>query len=208
MENPYLKANGGGARKRKEMGVRSVPRPGTSLVLGFTVLSEGVLFGLAALILFWSGRGSLLALLVPQIPPALVGGVGAGAGLVGAALVLLLYRLWPDFRRSAESVLALFRQLSLPVLVVISLFSALGEEALFRGALQPILGLWGAALIFGLLHIGLRRELWAYGMTAFLVGALFGLAYQFTGELWSPVVGHAFYNLLITAALGVGCLKR
>ncbi|MDI3281598.1 MAG: CPBP family intramembrane metalloprotease [Bacillota bacterium] len=189
------------------MGGRSTPRPGTGLVLGATVLSEGLLFGLAALILFWSGRESLLAQLVPQIDPALVAGVGAGAGLAGAVLVLLLYRLWPGFRRSAESVLALFRQLSLPVLAVVSLLSALGEEALFRGALQPILGLWGAALVFALVHTGLKRELWAYGVTAFLVGVLFGLAYQFTGELWSPVVGHALYNLLISAAIGAGCLR-
>ncbi|HZD11692.1 MAG TPA: type II CAAX endopeptidase family protein, partial [Candidatus Binatia bacterium] len=56
---------------------------------------------------------------------------------------------------------------------LLSIAAAFGEEILFRGALQPVLGLWATALLFALAHT-------QYGFTlatvlVFAIGAVLGL---------------------------------
>ena len=48
-------------------------------------------------------------------------------------------------------------------LVLVSIFSGVGEEAFFRGAVQQEFGLVVASLLFGLAHIGPDRRLPRYG---------------------------------------------
>lgn len=68
-----------------------------------------------------------------------------------------------------------------------SLLAAFPEELLFRGALQPAVGLIVASAIFGALH-GLTRLYFVYATTA---GLLLGLLFQVSGTLW-PSVGMHF----------------
>lgn len=56
---------------------------------------------------------------------------------------------------------------------VLALSAALGEEILFRGALQPVFGLWATAFLFAMAHI-------QYGLTlatllVFVIGVVLGL---------------------------------
>lgn len=56
---------------------------------------------------------------------------------------------------------------------VLALSAAIGEEILFRGALQPVFGLWATALLFAVAHI-------QYGVTlatllVFVIGVVLGL---------------------------------
>lgn len=78
--------------------------------------------------------------------------------------------------------------------VALSLLPGVAEEALFRGALQPILGVIPTSLAFGLLHSGFSRQLLPYGAWATLAGALLGGLYLASGTLWGPIVAHAFIN--------------
>jgi membrane protease YdiL (CAAX protease family) len=88
-----------------------------------------------------------------------------------------------------------FSGLGLASNVAIGVAAGIGEEWLFRGALQPIVGLVGASVAFGLAHIGGRQMLpfglWATGM-GFALG---GLAAA-TGGLIAPIVAHALYDVL------------
>lgn len=72
--------------------------------------------------------------------------------------------------------------------------SALGEELLFRGLLQPELGLWGQAVVFGLLHQLAGPSRWVWISWAAVVGLLFGLLFQLTGSLLGPILAHALIN--------------
>jgi len=85
-----------------------------------------------------------------------------------------------------------------PVMLLVVTMAALGEEALFRGGLQPLVGLVPTALLFGFSHGGWRRENWAYALAASLSGLLFGLVYSLTGDLWVTVIAHALHNVLST----------
>jgi len=72
--------------------------------------------------------------------------------------------------------------------------SGLAEEAVFRGAMQPELGLVATSLIFGLAHIAPRRELLPWTAFTVLAGFLLGGLYAATGNLLAPVVTHAVVN--------------
>jgi membrane protease YdiL (CAAX protease family) len=89
------------------------------------------------------------------------------------------------------------RDLSGGGIAAVALFSAFGEELLFRGLLQPWLGFWLQALVFGLVHAQLRGpSRWAWVVWATLMGLAFGAIYALTGSLAGPIAAHALINWL------------
>ncbi|MBI2026689.1 MAG: CPBP family intramembrane metalloprotease [Deltaproteobacteria bacterium] len=78
--------------------------------------------------------------------------------------------------------------------------SALGEEFLFRGVLQPQLGLFGTSIIFGLFHFPFKKELLAWSIMALVMGFVLGGLYEYTGNLLASILCHFginFLNILI-----------
>ena len=65
---------------------------------------------------------------------------------------------------------------------------------LFRGALQPAVGIVWASLIFGACHFLPRKELMLWSVYAVAMGFAFGLLYEWTGHLMAPVTAHALVN--------------
>ena len=131
-------------------------------------------------------------------------GAALGAGILTAAgFSLLNYYLL----RHAPEVLGVcsLRQIHLEVfcplfarvgvleIAGISLAAGLGEELLFRGVLQPELGLIPASVLFGLLHIGGGRQI-AFGVWAAICGGGLGILAQATGGWFAPTVAHVLYD--------------
>lgn len=107
----------------------------------------------------------------------------------------------------ARSLAELLGPLSLLECWVLAAASGIAEEALFRGALQPLLGWVGASLLFGLAHFAPRRELLPWMGFSLVAGFGLGWLYQETGNLVAPVIAHAGVNavnlrLLAKAAPG------
>ncbi len=83
-------------------------------------------------------------------------------------------------------------------LFMIALIPALGEELIFRGAIQKTLirwtqnqhlGVWLAAIIFSAIHLQF------YGfLPRMLLGALFGYLLLWSNNLWFPIIGHLINN--------------
>jgi uncharacterized protein len=90
-------------------------------------------------------------------------------------------------------------------LAVISAVAGLGEEILFRGAVQPIAERWFgyagglvlASLLFGAAHAVTRT----YFMFAVAVGLYFGWLAQYFGELLTPIIVHAVYDFVALVVL-------
>lgn len=76
--------------------------------------------------------------------------------------------------------------------MLIAASAGIGEEVLFRGALQPRLGLLVASLLFGLLHAVTPT----YVIIATLLGAFMGWLQNWSGNLWTPIVCHAVYDYI------------
>lgn len=127
--------------------------------------------------------------------------LGTGSGLALVAATWLGRGLGP-IRRYREHMASLLGAPGTAVIAVLACTSAIGEEMLFRGALQPLLGLWPTVIAFGLLH-GTSRATFRVGVAfATFAGALLGLLAESTGNLLAPMLCHAtvnYFNLHLIA---------
>lgn len=126
-------------------------------------------------------------------------------GLTVGALIVLSTRVtvarfeWA--RRLHSELRPIARVMTTQGIVVLALLSALGEELLFRGLLQPWVGIILQALAFGFLHQvrGPSRYVWMTWATA--VDLVLGAIFQVTGSLLGPIAAHALVNGLNLAYL-------
>lgn len=139
-----------------------------------------------------------LGLVVPR--PAEVA-VGIGTGLVSVAVILVLETVagavgWgvdEDVQRLTEVLIGPLLG-SIPGILTLGLAAGIGEETLFRGALQPRFGLLFTSLLFALLHS-------QYGITistlaVFIVGLILGLVRN-RFNTSTCVIAHAAYNITL-----------
>jgi len=99
----------------------------------------------------------------------------------------------------------LFQGVPWPGLAAISIAAGVGEELLFRGALQPLVerwlgsaaGLLAVSAIFGALHAMSR----AYFLLATLVAVYLGWIVQYFDDLIAPIVIHATYDFVALIVL-------
>ncbi len=167
-------------------------------LLTVAVAGEGAL-ALAGLVVIRVSRGRLD---VPWAVSAQSLAWGLSTALVLAALLVWMLKRAPDawpfrhLRRLSRDVLQPIFAAARPLdVLAISAAAGLGEELLFRGALQPLVGLWPASVLFGLCHLAGRDTiplaLWATG-----AGVIFGLLVRQTGGLAAPVTAHMAYDAL------------
>jgi membrane protease YdiL (CAAX protease family) len=140
-------------------------------------------------------------------------GIGlAGAGVLAVVNYLLLVygpANWVVGGVRAvyhEVLIPLFSRFGAPSIVVTGALAGLGEEWLFRGVLQPLVGIVAASVLFGLAHIGSRTMI-GFGVWAMGMGFLLGVLAQATGGLTAPVVAHGVYDMLALAFIRRGALK-
>jgi membrane protease YdiL (CAAX protease family) len=116
---------------------------------------------------------------------------------LGAVVVLGTRRMVERLGWAQELARALrpfARDLTGSGIVVVAVLSSVGEELLFRGLVQPWLGLWLQALLFGLLHQMPGPSRWAWVAWASVIGLVFGVVFAATGSLLGPIVAHAVIN--------------
>lgn len=124
---------------------------------------------------------------------------------VGGALVLVSRALTvasPAARALAESLAQLLGRLGWGASLALAALSGVAEEAFFRGALQPQLGLVGASLCFAAAHFVPRRAFLPWPAFALAAGLAFGALFEWTGNLVAAVVAHAGVNALNLRWLG------
>ena len=82
------------------------------------------------------------------------------------------------------------------VTLTMAVLSSVGEEWVFRGVLQPAVGLWLASLLFGLVHVPIERALRPWPVIAFGIGLCMGILYDVFGGLVAPIAMHFAINAL------------
>jgi membrane protease YdiL (CAAX protease family) len=186
-----------------------VPQPGTAMYetlrdprVRLSVLFYGVLtaVGLAVGALL----GHPLLVIHPEpwlaLPAPIALGASVTAGLLLTVATTRLTRVLVGQTTWARALHVEFRHLLGPMtrstMVVFALGSGLGEELLFRGALQPTLGLVATSLLFGLVHLGPNRRFWPWTAWATAMGFLLGAIHEVTGHLAGAVLAHALINFL------------
>jgi len=157
----------------------------------FAALFYGSLTVAAAL---WSGlRGFDLRFFGHSVISSTL--LGALTAVATVSLGLLAYRLLPTLREIAEELAPrLVDGADRGSLVLVSIFSGVGEETFFRGAVQQEFGLVIASLVFGLVHVGPDRRYLVWTAWAVLAGFLFGALYEVAGGLLAPILAHSGHN--------------
>jgi hypothetical protein len=88
-------------------------------------------------------------------------------------------------------------------IVFYSLCAGVGEEILFRAGIQPLIGIWPAAIIFVMLHGYINPSnlnLTIYGCFLVIICAGFGYLFKFFG-LVSSMVAHFVYDVAMFSVL-------
>jgi membrane protease YdiL (CAAX protease family) len=169
--------------------------------LSAQVLTCLVLCLVAAPVIYFS-RKAPLALFSYPFPPLWQLLIGQGLALVAAAGSYLLFRLTARSESTARTVRS-YARLDLEGLnpVWIALCAAIGEELLFRAALQPLLGLWMTSLVFLVVHTPIYRFRHLDRATLVQAGGVFGasvvlgLVFQYVGLLAAMLV-HAWIDIV------------
>jgi membrane protease YdiL (CAAX protease family) len=99
-------------------------------------------------------------------------------------------------RRLAEELAGALGPLSPAACLALAAASGVAEEALFRGALQPRVGLVMASLLFGLSHVPATRALRPWTALAVVLGLGLGVLFEATGSLAAPVAAHVGVNVV------------
>jgi uncharacterized protein len=133
-----------------------------------------------------------------QLDPTVAALYSLLLGVTFAAAVVLGSRLsvrrfaWA--RRLHEAFRPFATHLSGTTIVALALASGVGEEALFRGLLDPALGLLPQAVLFGLVHQLPGPSRWVWIAWAGIVGLGLGVIFELTGSLLGPIVAHTLIN--------------
>ncbi len=146
----------------------------------------------------------------------------AGIGFISAPMVELSYQVnqfldLPSFldgleawMRESEKMMEELTQLLLSMdgwtdflvnMLMIAVIPAIGEELMFRGALQRILERWFgnihwaifiAAVLFSFIHM----QFFGF-LPRLLLGLLFGYLFYWSGNIWVPIAAHFLNNGMI-----------
>jgi membrane protease YdiL (CAAX protease family) len=138
--------------------------------------------------------------------------IGLAVGLLMVPVVLLMEFLFgkiglgadPDVERLTEQMIGPLTTSGFGILTL-GLAAALGEETVFRGALQPRFGLLLTSLLFALLHS-------TYGLTlstliVFIVGMVLGLL-RLRYNTTTSMITHAVYNMTLGVIAYLGLLEN
>ena len=174
--------------------------------------------GLGAVILAWLfsvSLGDQIAPLGKPLAAAVVRGLLATIPMLLAFWWLVTSKL-PMLRQLREQVEWLVREMfpggSVMQFAMVAALAGVGEELLFRGAIQtklgewttPVVGLLLTSLLFGLAH-ALSKLYFAF---AIVVGAFLGwlaLAYH---DLVAPMIAHGLYDFLALVYLSKAFVNR
>jgi membrane protease YdiL (CAAX protease family) len=131
-----------------------------------------------------------------NVPPinALFVGSGVGLGVVFISFLFSRYSLL--FKKLEIEWAKIILPISVQNTFFLAVFSALGEELLFRGLLLQKIGLFGSSLLFGAIHFVPKREFFIWTIFAISLGFLLGLLFLLTGQILAPIVCHFIINFI------------
>jgi hypothetical protein len=172
-----------------------------------------LILALATLIVF----GGLGVLFIPSVRdtgviPFIVGNkkmwlqlvIGLAFGIITANAGWQIVEL-PRLKKTKIFFSEIIRPLKLNTfeIVIISICAGIGEELFFRGAVQPMLGIWATSVLFVLLHGYLNPfnlPLTYYGIYMVLVIGVLGLFTENVGII-TAIIAHALIDYILLQKL-------
>jgi hypothetical protein len=157
--------------------------------------------GLAAMAFFHDSLVTAFALPAEPVDTSRL----LACGIVAAAVLLVLSYFFEDWFESFRELKAIIMQVlgkvSVPMAIYLSLVTSVGEELLFRGAIQPFAGVLLTSILFGMLHMGHNGIVSAWSFWALIAGYMLGWMYDETGSIWPSMIAHFGVNTVSILSL-------
>ncbi|GAC1579534.1 MAG: hypothetical protein NVS3B24_13370 [Candidatus Dormibacteria bacterium] len=127
---------------------------------------------------------------------AISAGVAVLLVFFGIAFDQVMTRVTPDQSRAINDVSQLLlKDISTPVAaIVLALAAGIGEEIIFRGAVQPRFGILAASVLFAVMHTQYAVSLAT--LEIFILGIFLGLLRRRAGTI-AAIIAHAGYDLIL-----------
>lgn len=107
-----------------------------------------------------------------------------------------LFDAWfPSFRLHKEQTHRLIGPLSWSSVIILAFLAAAGEELLFRGVMQPYLGLGLTSVLIGFLHFSPQGSFTAWSVYGLLTAMLLGVVFEHTKSLVPGFALHSIVNI-------------
>ncbi len=125
---------------------------------------------------------------------------GLGLGVIFGKFACWVISI-PALRESSEKYVRMISSLKLrlPAILFLSFCAGFGEELLFRGAIQPLLGIWLTAIIFVAIHGYINPLNWrisVYGLAMTLIIACLGWMTERWG-IFSACAAHMAIDVVL-----------
>jgi membrane protease YdiL (CAAX protease family) len=157
----------------------------------------GVMSIIGLAIVFWGHKNLSSVLSLPTHEPMEVLRL-IGIGLLGGGVLLVASYFFENWFNSYRGLKDAMTRILGPcpawMAIYLAVISAVAEEVLFRGAIQPFAGLVLTSILFGLLHMGGDGKISAWSVWAVMAGLLLGWIFSETGSLWPPIIAHFTVN--------------
>lgn len=171
-------------------------------LLAMSVISAVVYLLLAIAIIYWFHKEGVAGVFDHGYSFARQIFIGAVAGCLTAGVIIFIAAREPvsqvldDFylyRMISQTRFTNFDRIQL------SLFAGVGEELLFRGAIQPVLGIWVTSVIFigihGYFKFSSAVHLF-FGLMMFGLSVVLGYLFEYAG-LVAAMSAHAMYDFVM-----------
>jgi membrane protease YdiL (CAAX protease family) len=174
----------------------------TGKLLIMSVVSANIYLFISLLIIKYWHEGWLVDLFNSNFSVLYQMGFGAGAGVLASAIIYVIINLPPV--SNVLSDFSIFKALSKARFSLfdktqISIFAGAGEEILFRGAIQPLLGNVFTSIIFIGIHGYFKFKTTGhvlFGIMMFGLSLMLGFLAAEIG-LFAAMVAHALYDLIM-----------
>jgi len=173
--------------------------------LSVAVLFEGGLIGIASALGWWFSVDPLMQLAWTW--PGLLWGLAATIPMFALFLASNRFPIGP--LRGIKHFLHEVLGPSLVVcrwydLLLVAAVAGIGEELLFRGVLQPLMGTFWSNVIFGLVHFITLP----YAILAGLIGGYLGWLLNESENILAPIITHGLYDFLAFLVVARDCRDR
>lgn len=167
-------------------------------------LTQFIVLGIGCVLLWWQDR---LTVHLWDVTSWTVILSGAGVGLLIVSADLLLFRRFPHHMTDKSGINEkLFRHQPVWHIFVMTLLIAFCEELLFRGAIQPYLGVVGTSLLFTLIHFRYLKQ-WVMVASVFLVSLVLGSLVLVTHSIAASTVAHFTVDFTLGVLIRYDCIR-
>ncbi|NRA45130.1 MAG: CPBP family intramembrane metalloprotease [Oligoflexales bacterium] len=161
-----------------------------SLVLRSTQ-TYGVMIGIGILVCFYLHKNLGSVFQIPKEGEVLREFgilVGLGVGLIAVFHELCKQLLSEQYKYYRTWISSVLGKISVPQALYLALLSAIGEEVLFRAALQPYLGVLWTSLILAFLHVTPKGLVPVWLLISFFTNVMVGLIFQYTQSIYPGMI--------------------